>query len=161
MSHPSKAERFPAWAQINIRDLVEQTPELYAGAFRPVEQEALYNIERQARLLRSAGRRLYFPPLYQKMLLLERAARQYYPHFWPADRIEFVAVNAVENRQTQFLLFTSREVMGILDEAEYIMSVLEPLGLAPDLRDFSEIEVKRFHQRYLRQAASPRTARAA
>lgn len=152
---------FPAWTRVNVRDLIQQTKALDHSAHRPVEEATLYNIERQQRILRAAGRRLELPRMYLRLLKLERAVMRHYPHLPYDDRLAFIAANATDSDRLSLMPFTPREVTSILDEASAILAVREALGMPVDVGDFSEGESRHLHRRYMRQALRAPARRAA
>ena len=146
----------PAWARIDVRDLIASTAEMNHAPSRPVEELALRGIERQANMLKRASRRIVeLPGLHRRLLRLERAALQHYPHFLYDDRMDFIAVNAAP---TRFQVFTPRQIDSLLDEASAILFILDLAGISPDLPDIPSSELGQYHHRYLRHTSRAKQA---
>lgn len=148
MALMAPALTLPAWAQIDIRALIDGLHEMNNNARRPTEVQAMYNIERQVRAMLTGGKRFELPPMYRKALMLERCALKRYPQLNEDERIEFIAANLTEGRAL-LLPFTEREIISILDRAGEIVAVREALDMRTAVKDISDVEAKRAWNRYV------------
>lgn len=153
MTLVATAPTLPAWAQIDIRAMMDGLHEMNNSARRPTETQALLNIERQIRAMLTGGKRFELPPMYRKALQLERCALKRHSQLNEDERLEFIAANLTEGR-VLLLPFTEREIISILDRAGEIVAVREALEQRVSIRDMSDIEAKRAWQRYVSNGRS-------
>ena len=125
---------------------------------RPVEVQALRNVEQYLRAVETAGKKLDLPNLMLRIVKLERAALRYHGKLNHDERIEFIQVNLMDqgtyfsSKQLKFAMpaaMSRLEIEGYLARADDIIASRERLRLPTHIDDFSEVQVGYLYRRFL------------
>lgn len=98
---------------------------------RITEDQALENLAARARLSKLTAGRVLIPDHWLAVLCLERAARQYRPHWDEQDIYDLIASRIARD-------LTPRQIQGILVTCSYIIAYAEVCHAPLQITDYNE-----------------------